>query len=310
MKGDSTPTLASFGVIVAGLAAVFFLSGVMTAEKPPLPYGYEDEDLVIPAEKLRGFTLGMEGLVADWYWMRSLQYLGDKIIEGQENVAIDDLSDLDPRLLYPLLDSATSMDPHFMAAYSFGAVVLPAIDPNEGVKLVEKGIAGNPSQWRLYQHLGFIYWKMEEFDKAAETYERGAELEGAPPFMRLMAAKMRTEGGSRETARTIYEDMLQSDDTNIRELAALRLLEIAALIETDALQAAVETIRADGRACDSPSFWKNHAERFRGLRTSEGRPLRFDRETGAPLDPTGTPYSIGPDCKVGTAAKRTPSPKR
>lgn len=295
--GDRT-TWASVGVIIAGLSAVFLLSGVMSAYKPALPEGYEDEDLIIPAEKLRGFSLGMEGLVADWYWMRSLQYLGDKIIKGQEDVAIDDLADLNPRLLYPLLDSATSMDPQFLAAYSFGAIVLPAIDANQAVKIAEKGIANNPSEWRLYQHLGFIHWKTGAFSKAAETYEKGAAIEGAPPFMRLMAARMRTEGGSLETARAIYEEMLNSDDSNIRELAALRLLEITSLFEVETIQAAVDSIGAGESACSSPVFWKTYADRFRNLRTAEGRPLRFEPVTGAPIDPTGIPYAITGGCHV------------
>lgn len=310
MSGNAKSLFPSLGVIAAGLLAVFLLSGVMSAVKPPLPDGYEDEDLIIPADRVRGFTLGMEGLVADWYWMRSLQYLGDKIIEGQENVAIDDLRDLNPRLLYPLLDSATSMDPKFLPAYSFGAVVLPAIDPDQAVKLVEKGIANNPSEWRLYQHLGFIYWKTDALVEAAETYEKGAAIEGAPAFMRIMAARMRTEGGSRETARAIYEEMLNSDDANLRELAALRLLEITSLYEIDALQSSVEAIGADERTCTSSSFWRVHADRFRALRTAEGRSLRFDQATAAPLDPTGAPYSIGKDCKVGIDPRKSSLPKR
>ncbi len=46
---------------------------------PVLPENYADEDLTLQGAKLKGFSLGFEGLIADWYWMKSLQYLGDKV---------------------------------------------------------------------------------------------------------------------------------------------------------------------------------------------------------------------------------------
>ena len=299
----------SLAAVALGFAAINLLGGHMTAARPSLPAGVEDEDLVISAAGLKGFTLGFDGLIADWYWMRSLQYLGDKIIKGKQDVAIDELGDLDPRLLYPLLDSATTMDPHFMAPYSYGAVVLPALDPGEAVKIAEKGIANNPSEVRLYQHLGFIHWKLGEFDRAAEIYERGSALEGAPPFLRLMAARMRTEGGSRETAKALYEEMLEtSEDTNISELAALRLLELTSLYERETIEAVLSAQKAGG-GCGS-RVWRETLPALRSVKTVEGKPLRLDAATGAPLDPTGVPYLVDAECRVTVDSTRSRIPTR
>ena len=68
-----------------------------------------------------------------------------------------------------MLDNATDLDPKLMAARTERRYFLP--DPQQAIKLTEKGIANNPDQWRLYQYLGYIYWKMSDFEKAATTYE-------------------------------------------------------------------------------------------------------------------------------------------
>ncbi len=225
-------------IIMAGFAAVIGLSGYLERTRPPLPEGYEDSNLTVNGSRLKGYALGFEGLVADWYWMRSLQYVGMKIESSKsEFINIDDLRDLNIKLLYPYLDNATDLDPHFIAAYSYGEIVLPAIDPDKAILIANKGIANNPSEWRLYQHLGYIYWKLRRYDDAAAIFEKGSLVSGAAPFMRLMAASMRTEGGSRATAREIYREMLTySDDEMVRLAAGQKLNELDLMDERDAAQ--------------------------------------------------------------------------
>src|SRR3954470_22424201 len=97
-------------VIIAGFSAVVPLSGYISNVRPQLPDGYEDTDLNVKGEHLKGFALGMEGLLADVYFMRALQYIGEKLLRSKaETINIDDLRDLNPRLIYPFLDTATSL---------------------------------------------------------------------------------------------------------------------------------------------------------------------------------------------------------
>ncbi len=165
-------------IIVVGFAAITFITGPLEQSRPHLSEGYGDTDLTLNGSRLKGFAFGMEGLLADWYWIRSLQYIGDKLL-SRTDINIEDLRDLNPRLLYPFLDNATDLDPHFIAAYSYGAIVLPAIDPEKAIALANKGIARNPDQWRLYQHLGYVYWKLGRYEEAAQTYEKGSQIAGS-----------------------------------------------------------------------------------------------------------------------------------
>ncbi|MDQ3129681.1 MAG: hypothetical protein M3Q99_02825, partial [Acidobacteriota bacterium] len=116
-------TLIYIITIVIGFGLTFVLSNFLEKNRPSMPEGIEDADMVVQTAKLKGYALGFEGLIADWYWMKSLQYIGNKIYNSKENLNLEDLTALNPRLLYPYLDTATTLDPHFTEVYAYGAVI-------------------------------------------------------------------------------------------------------------------------------------------------------------------------------------------
>ncbi|MEZ5345143.1 MAG: hypothetical protein R2681_06245 [Pyrinomonadaceae bacterium] len=293
MRSNSLKTLLAVAVVVFGLVAVVLLSNFLENSRPAIPESYEDEDLSLKGDKLKGFVFGAEGLVADWYWMRSLQYIGTKLVNNKENLNLDDLRKLNPRLLYPLLDNATTLDPRFISAYSYGAMVLPAIDQDQAIALIEKGISNNPEQWRLYQHLGYIYWRSKDFTKAAESYEKGSKIEGAPQFMRSMAAKMTSDGGERETAREIYTQLFnEAQDSQSRENAQLRLMEIDSLDERDILDKALKRFsETSGRCARS---WSELFPLLKATSLPGNRDFRLDQQNRI-LDPSDAPYLLNSD---------------
>ncbi|HUR98783.1 MAG TPA: hypothetical protein VMZ26_12015 [Pyrinomonadaceae bacterium] len=293
-------------LIVGGLVAVIFLTGFVEHTRPPLPSGYEDEDAALNGSRLKGFAFGAEGLISDWYWMNSLQYIGKKVSTvGLNNLNLEDMTALNPRLLYPYLNSATDLDPHFVAPYSYGATILPAIDSRQAIALTEKGISNNPDQWRLYQYLGYIYWRLGNYEKASETYGRGAQIPGSPIFMRMMSARMKTEGGSRGIAREMYGQLLaEAEDERTRQNAELRLRELDSLDERDVIRAALSDFRSSNNdRC--PANWSQLLPNLE-KRSPPGLDLRIDRANNI-VDPSGAPYllnretcsvELGPDTKI------------
>lgn len=281
-------------IIVVGFIMLFVLDGRINACRPQLPEDYADRDLSFNGASVRGFALGTEGLMADWYFMRGLQYIGDKLLKhADEDIDLNDLRPLNPRLLYPYLQNATDLDPHFIAAYSYGAVVMPAIDPNKAIDLARKGIANNPDSWRLYQHLGYIYWKLGRYEDAAATYAKGAEIPGAAPFMHLMAAAMKTEGGSRETARTIYREMLAgSDEEQVRLTAQRRLMQLDSLDERDAIDAALHSFQQTNGRC--PATFAEIVPRLAESKVAKERGFHVDAARNL-IDPSGAPYLLDPE---------------
>ncbi|MGH9875083.1 MAG: tetratricopeptide repeat protein, partial [Pyrinomonadaceae bacterium] len=270
--------------LMIGLESVVGLSRWLDSHRPPADSKIEEEQLYLTGTMAKRISLGFNGLAADWYWMRSLQYVGRKIIDVPDNVPIDNLAQLDLKLLAPLIDTSTTLDPEFIEPYQYAAVVLPAVDLQEAIRLTKKGIAANPGAWRLYQHLGYIYWQQRDFQAAGEAYDQGSKLPGAPPWMVAMKAKMANEGGSRDLAREIYSRMYeQAENANVKEMARKRLLQLDSFDQRDGLRKVLSAYKARVGRC--PSSWREIEPFLRALR------VEVD-STGAPLDPTGTAYVL------------------
>jgi tetratricopeptide (TPR) repeat protein len=308
MKPNQSKQMITAGFIIAlGFAAVFFISGFLEKNRPTLPAGFEDEDLAVEGANLKGYALGFEGLLADWYWMKSLQYVGAKLVNSKEDLSLDNLKPLNPRLLYPYLDNATTLDSRFMSVYEYGAVVLPAIDNEQAIKLTRKGIDNNPNQWRLYQHLGYIYWRLNDYENAATVYEKGSLIDGAPIFMKQMAAKMKTEGGSRETAREIYREMFEkSEDAQIRDLTALRLLQLDSLDEREIVQKTLSDFKLKNNRC--ANNWNEIFPLLKTARLPNGRDFAIDKSNNL-VDPSGAPYILDKEnCSIKLDENKTKIP--
>jgi len=270
---DRTKTVSLAVVVAIGLITTVALARFVDARRSPLDVSANDESLYLNAKTAKRISLGFNGLAADWYWMRSLQYVGRKIIEQEGNASLDDLSQLDLRLLAPLLENATTLDPEFLDPYEYAAVVLPAIDVQEAIRITRKGIDANPNAWRLYQHLGYIYWQQHDYAAAAEVYGRGAQIPGVPSWMQAMKARMAAEGGSRNTAREIYTRMFeQSVDEKVKQMAEKRLMQLDSLDQRDELHKLLAAYRTRTGRC--PATW------------------REINLPGAPLDPSGAPYVL------------------
>ncbi|MGD9587733.1 MAG: hypothetical protein AB7Q37_08425 [Pyrinomonadaceae bacterium] len=307
-RNSKTSLILTAAAVGVGFAAVFGLSGFIERNKITLNEDYYDSDLLLEGKRLKGFALGTEGLLADWYWMRSLQYIGDKLAKTElENINIEDLTSLRPRLLYPMLDNATDLDSKFLAVYTYGAMVLPAIDKQQAIALTEKAVTNNPDNWRMLQYLGYIYWRMGEYEKAAEAYERGSRIPGAPKFMTMMVASMRTKGGSRETAREMYQQMLnEAQDQQTLNNAQFRLNEIDSLNERDVIDRILgERLAAAGRC---PQSLREIFPELRAAELPNERTFQVD-PSGELVDPSGARYLLDRDaCKALIDPERSTIP--
>jgi len=279
--------------IVAALVVSVVLVRAIDS-RPNAQTQFADEALYVDAATAKHLALAFNGLASDWYWMRSLQYVGGKIVafEDTHNESFA-LSDLDLHLLPSLLRLSTALDPQFIAPYEYGALVLPELNSDEAIALVNSGIASNPGSWRLYQHLGYIYWKRNDYENASATYAAGARLPGAPEWMTAMGARMKAEGGSRAAAREMYRHLYESsNDSAVREMVEKQLMRIDSLDQRDEIRNLLSAYKTRNGRC--AASWREVANELRAVQ------LTLDRSTGAPLDPSSTPYElIKNGCDVG-----------
>lgn len=264
-------------LIVIGLSGAAGLNRWLEVNRPPADAALEEERLYVTGAAARRMSLSFNGLIADWYWMRSLQYVGRKVMAREDKVQLTNLASLNLKLLYPLLDTATTLDPQFIPVYEYGGVVLPEINPDDAIKLLRKGIESNSAEWRLYYHLAYIYWQRKDYNAASEVYAEGAKLPGAPSWMGQMSARMKAEGGDYAYARDMYQHMYdETSDPKIKRMLELRLAQTMWLDERDKIRHVLELYG------HCPSSWREIAQALvkAGIEVNA---------SGAPLDPTGVP---------------------
>jgi tetratricopeptide (TPR) repeat protein len=187
----------------------------------------EDVLYITSPRAVKRLSLGYDGLLADIYWTRAVQYFGGHHAAGTSHY----------RLLAPLLEITTTLDPHLVVAYQFGANFLSPKPPNgagmpeKAIKLVEYGIQNNPNDWKLYYELGFIYYMdVKDYTKAADAFARGSQVPDAHPFLKVLAAQMAQHAGERQMATALWTTTYQStQDRQIRgnAIAHLRALQVA-----------------------------------------------------------------------------------
>jgi tetratricopeptide (TPR) repeat protein len=275
-------------IILVGLSAAALVTRWSDAQPRNTAAQFAEEPLYLNGPAMKRLTLAFNGVASDWYWIRSLQYVGRKIVTFEDShdgrFNLNDLSVLDLRALPALLRMSTTLDPQFMEPYYYGAVILPDIDPAAAISLLQQGIAANPNQWRLFQHLGYIYWQRHDYEKASEVYAAGARLPGAPLWMTAISARMKAEGGSRGAAREMYRHLGEaSNDEAVKDMVAKQIMRLDSLDERDLISRALREYAAASGRCSSS--WREVASTLRA------RGLRSD-SAGAPLDPTGTPYRL------------------
>ncbi len=233
------------------------------------------EVLYLPSAKtVKAISLGYDGLMADIYWTRAVQYFGRKHLEESQAY----------KLLPGLLDITTTLDPKLVVAYQFGAFFLSqkppqgAGSPDDGIALVKKGIEHNPTHWRLYYDLGFIYWlEKKDAKSAAEAFEAGSKVPGAQPWMRTMAASMAAGANELETARTLWTEILKdTKDRDIRANAEKRLM----------------CVDSDEAVIQIQKFVDQFKTRYGRNPSSMHEVVEAGILGRVPVDPTGRPYEV------------------
>ena len=301
-------------ILAGGLVASTALARAMDSRRPDDSNQFNDEPLYVSGPTAKRLALSFNGLAADWYWMRSLQYVGGKIVNFEDthdaHVTFSSLADLDLRLLPSLLKVSTTLDPQFMAPYEYGAMILPEINSDQAIELLNAGIAANPKAWRLYQHLGYVYWQRHDYQKASEFYTVGGTLPGAPSWMLAMGARMKGEGGSRDAAREIYQHLYESSaDKAVQDMVAKQLMRLDSLEERDLIRYVITAYKEHNGRC--PSSWREISNQLAQTRfmtpSSSTRGLKLD-QTGAPIDPSGVAYWLE-NCDV-ELGKETQVPRR
>jgi tetratricopeptide (TPR) repeat protein len=193
-----------------------FAAGVVLSTWKASGYSYRPylhDDLYLPSGKfINELSLGYKQLVADFIWLSTVQYYGDYRMGNHD-------------LLYfkGLIEIATMLDPHFVFAYIFGALVTSEDEGqfDMGMDLLKQGMLKNPDSWQLPFEIGFLHYiDKADYEMAARYFELAAKMPGSPSMARRFAAFVYSKAGHEENSIKMWEELKrQAKEPFMRELA-------------------------------------------------------------------------------------------
>jgi len=275
--GSSGHSWMCYGVC---LVCALLIKPVQDALEPRLEKLRQDPDLLFFSSPalVKKMALGYDGLAADFYWMRTIQYFGRRDEADKRQVRYKNL--------YALLDITTTLDPDLFDAYRVGSCFLSEADPigagqpKEALKLLDKGISAHPQDWRLPYDKGFVYyWYLNDYTSAGEVWQAASKLPGAPYWTAGLAAMSLSKGGSIEIARALWEQQYrESTRADVKKNALNHLHSIQ--VSQDLAQLKAQLMHYKEKTGSYPPS-------LHDLMRAAQRPLPIE-------DPLGTLYEYDP----------------
>ncbi len=229
---------------------------------------------LLPAIRPENVPSGIRSVMADLFWLGAVQHYGTERRSGRSGFPV----------LEERIRMAIRMDPEFRAPPVFGALLLAEPRPfgpgraTAAAALLDAWASRHPGDLRAVLMLGLVrLWHLGDPGGAARVFDRAASRPDAPAWFAALAARSFTEAGVRQTARVIWQRLLE-DARNDRERANARthLAQLDALDERDRLAAVIRDFEhRTGRTVDA---WEELI--------AAGAVARI------PLDPAGVPYRL------------------
>jgi tetratricopeptide (TPR) repeat protein len=272
--------LALLALLAAAVLAAVSRDRLAALEASPRAGG--EELLYLPNGKhLKAMSLGHASLAADLVYVWAIQYYSDydradrfRFVEHVFGSVIPDL------------------DPHYVDPYWLGAMILTveAGDLEAGLRVLDKGFENNPAAWVLPYLAGFECYRVHQYERAADYFDRSSRAPGAPALpLRMKAGIVARKGDLRESIR-LWDELLRDPrgDAASKGIAERQIRDLTVQADLADLAAAIAAYR----------------ERADRLPQAIQDLVRAGLLRAAPVDPDGHPYLYDPatgraGCRAG-----------
>ena len=200
-------------------ASLFGMAATHRSVEPPTRA--EQGELFVPRpEAVRASALGFHSVLADYYWLRAVQIVG----QSQRPEA-------QGPILGQLIDVVTTLDPWVDHPYRFAAVWLTGSrdDVLKANRLLARSYDYHPDEWRNHFYLGFNeFFYLGDNDAAAAAIREASQLPKAPSYLGRLAARLSAGSAGLDVAETWLNELAdQAPDGQARVTYEKAIDEIA-----------------------------------------------------------------------------------
>ncbi len=186
---------------------------------------------------LKSLLCGYDMLVADYIWLKTIQYYGQH-----------SMIDLKYDWLPHMFDILTTLDPMFIQGYRLGGLLISedAQEPELAIKLLTKGMYNNPERFEIPFDMGFInYIVTKDYKKAAKYFWLTYIHEGIMGRGIRFAAMSYRKAGDFENAKAMWRKVLAlAPDSSRRETARRSIGQIQISEDLEILKKALRVYKA------------------------------------------------------------------
>jgi tetratricopeptide (TPR) repeat protein len=171
---------------------------------------------------LRTVSFGQRLLLADFYWLHSVSYMGETLLTKKDRW----------EALLPLVEIVTDLDPRYGYAYQVTGSNLAGLAHRyaEADRILEKGMRALPERWTLpFVQATNKFLFEQDYAEAARLARRAAEV-GKKPHLALLAANLSALANSDDeyeaAAAFLVQTLGQTELPEMREELEARLTRI------------------------------------------------------------------------------------
>jgi tetratricopeptide (TPR) repeat protein len=188
--------LALAVLLAASVPLIAVSTRVQRALGADRPY---DVAYVPRGEAVRLFSPSVQLSMANFYWLQTVQYIGEP--RGRERGF---------EQLYPLVDLVTDLDPRHGYAYQTAGIVLSSVGRlDESDRILKKGMGPERPNWWSYPfYVAFNnYFYRGDYVEAARWAKIAARTPGASANISHLALALDVKSGSPDDAVRFLEEM-------------------------------------------------------------------------------------------------------
>lgn len=180
-----------------------------------IPVREGEELLFFPSGKsIHAISSGFDNLVADFIWIEAGVYFGEHR-----------LTDRKYPYLYHIFNVLTDLDSKFLPAYTIGGILLcddvKRVDLS--MKLLDKGMFGNPDSWEIPFVKGFIhYLYTKDYNEASKWFLISSMKENAPDMTYKFATWTLVYGQGIEVAMNLWINFYYISKNDIMKEKAVK----------------------------------------------------------------------------------------
>jgi hypothetical protein len=197
--------------MVLWLSVILAISGTVLFHAGERDRHIRKSVMIRPPVEIEHMTLGYDDLIADSLWIRLIQDYDLCEASNPNVLGSSPEKKCAEGWIFSMVNAITNLSPKFRMPYATGGTILSVLveDYSGAEKIFAKAEKHFPNDYVFPYRAAYNYiYGLERPIDASQALIRASKLEGAPPWLPILAARQAKQGGKAELGLRILEELV------------------------------------------------------------------------------------------------------